>query len=110
MTQGLAIADGKAVGVDFEVAVAVAFDVGVAFEVPRIETLPNPARVSRELWGTCLSRRRVLSPTRLIRAGFGDPTEGRATALRSPFLCLLSFGEAKESERLPGRPRLISTE
>jgi len=35
------------VGVVFEVAVA--FDVGVGFDLPRIETLPNPARVSREL-------------------------------------------------------------
>jgi len=36
------------VGVVFEVAVA--FDVVVGFDLPRIETLPNPARVSRELW------------------------------------------------------------
>ena len=34
----------------------------------------------------------------------------RAASLRSPFLGLLSFGEAKESDRLPGRPRLASTE
>jgi hypothetical protein len=35
------------VAVAFEVAVV--FEVGVAFDVPRMKTLPNPARVSREL-------------------------------------------------------------
>jgi hypothetical protein len=37
------------VEVGFEVAVAFDVAVAVAFDVPRIETLPNPARVSREL-------------------------------------------------------------
>ncbi|MGB7192990.1 MAG: hypothetical protein WBD81_05980 [Collimonas pratensis] len=37
------------VGIVVAFDAAVAFDVEVAFEVSRIETLPNPARVSREL-------------------------------------------------------------
>ncbi|MGS0743882.1 hypothetical protein ACVBEF_19010 [Glaciimonas sp. GG7] len=38
-----------------------------------------------------------------------EPRQGQRH-LRSPFLWLLSFGEAKESDRLPGRPRQASTE
>ncbi|AMP03937.1 hypothetical protein CPter91_1559 [Collimonas pratensis] len=72
-------------------------------------TLPNDAGASRELWDTCLSEA-SLCPIRLAPASFGNPTEGRATAVRSPFLCLLSFGEAKESKRQPGRSRLAPTE
>src|SRR5215210_1006732 len=40
----------------------------------------------------------------------GNPAQRGSDSRGSPFLCSLSFGEAKESERLPGRPRLVTTE
>ncbi|MEO6919433.1 MAG: hypothetical protein ABI171_10555 [Collimonas sp.] len=79
---GLDVAAIFAVEVVFEVEVA--FEVEAVFEVPRIENLPKEARGSRELWSTCLSEA-SLCFTRLARASFGDLTEGKARALRSPF-------------------------
>ncbi|MEM4989603.1 hypothetical protein V8G57_19605 [Collimonas sp. H4R21] len=83
-----------AVDFDFVVevafAVAVAFDLAVAFEF-RMETLPNPARVSRELWGKMFEPKASCfpHPTGTRRIWGPDRREGNGFAVA--FLCLL-FG------------------
>src|SRR5258706_15773453 len=73
---------------------------------PRSRILPTPCvcaeerRASRIRASDCLSRRRVRARPRLDRAPQVAP-QGTQTA-GSPSLCLLSLGEARESESPAG--------
>ncbi len=54
---------------------------------------------------TCLRRSRVVWTAAGIEQRRLPVAKRRDSDCGSPFLCLLSFGEAKESELLPGNPR-----
>ena len=84
-------------------AEAVAFEVAV--DVFRIETLPNVAAVSRELWGNVSERSEFVSPPDWQPPHLGT-RQRRATALRRLSL-LTFFGEAKKVSGCRAAPGLL---
>jgi hypothetical protein len=89
------------VDVAFEVAVdvgvEVVFDVGVAvvFEF-RIETLPNPARVSRELWGKMFEPKASCFPHPAGTRRIWGPDRREGNGFAVAFLCLLSLAKQRK--------------
>jgi hypothetical protein len=77
------------------VAVAVAFDVAVAFEF-RIETLPNPARVSRELWGKMFEPKASCFPHPAGTRRIWGPDRREGNGFAVAFLCLLSLAKQRK--------------
>jgi len=85
------------VGVEvvFDVGVEVVFDVGVAFEF-RIGTLPNPARVSRELWGKMFEPKASCFPHPAGTRRIWGPDRREGNGFAVAFLCLLSLAKQRK--------------